>query len=194
MFDLVSLLSNQTGPLPQDIPHQVKLFSSYTFDFGSRLAVTAGGALRAQSGVPVNFLGAHPLYGQSEGYVLPRGSGGRTPFDTNVDLRGAVSYVVKAPYALKFSVDLLNVFNSQTAQTVDENWTFDSVNPVIGGQCSARNAASKSDKVGAALAQCPALNYLKTTDGRPATINGNWGQPLTYRPPLAVRFGLELSF
>jgi hypothetical protein len=194
MFDLAELLSNQTGPLPQDVPHQFKLFGSYTFNIGTRLALTAGGGVRAESGVPVNFLGSHPDYGQSEATVLPRGSGGRTPFNTKFDLRGAMEYVVKPPYAVKFSVDVLNVFNEESVLAVDQDWTFDDVAPVANGQCSSRNAAGKTNKIQAALADCPALQYLKTTSGRPVSINENWGQATSYRTPLAVRFGLEFSF
>jgi hypothetical protein len=194
MFDLPSLLSNQTGPLPQDVPHQFKLFGSYTFDFGPRFSLTAGGAFRAESGVPVMFLGSHPIYGDSEGTVLPRGSGGRTPFNTKVDLRGAVQYVVKPPYTMKLSVDVLNVFNDQSVLAVDQDWTFDSVLGAVDAQCSSRNAVTKGNKIQAALADCPALQYLKTTSGRPATINENWGQATSFRSPLAVRFGLEFSF
>jgi hypothetical protein len=194
MFDLAELLSNQTGPLPQDIPHQFKLYGSYTFDFGPQLSVTAGGALRAESGVPVNFLGSHPLYGDSEATVLPRGTGGRTPFNTKVDLKGALQYVVKPPYTVKLSVDVLNVFNDQSVLGVDQDWTFDSVAPIVDGQCNSRNAVSKGNKIQAALADCPALQYLKTTSGRPVTINENWGQGNSFRAPLAVRFGLEFSF
>jgi len=194
MFDLAELLSNQTGPLPQDIPHQFKLYGSYTLDFGPQFSVTAGGAFRAESGVPVNFLGSHPLYGDSEATVLPRGSGGRTPFNTKVDLRGSMQYVVKPPYTVKLSVDVLNVFNDQSTLAVDQDWTFDAVAPVVNAQCSGRNAVSKSNKVQAALADCPALQYLKSTSGRAVTINENWGQATSYRAPLAVRFGLEFSF
>jgi hypothetical protein len=194
MFDLAELLSNQSGPLPQDIPHQFKLYGSYTFDFGPQLSVTAGGAFRAESGVPVNFLGSHPLYGDSEATILPRGVGGRTPFTTKVDLKGALQYVVKPPYTVKLSVDVLNVFNDQSVLGVDQDWTFDSVAPIVDGQCNSRNAVSKGNKIQAALADCPALQYLKTTSGRPVTINENWGQGNLFRAPLAVRFGLEFSF
>jgi hypothetical protein len=194
MFDLAELLSNQTGPLPQDIPHQFKVYGSYTFDFGPQLSVTAGGAVRAESGVPINFLGAHPVYDQSEATILPRGSGGRTPFSTKVDVRGSVQYIIKPPYTVKFAVDILNALNDQVVLDVDKDWTYDFVAPVINGQCSSHNALSKGNKIAGALADCPALNYLKTTSGRPVTINENWGNAITYRSPMAIRFGLELAF
>ena len=40
----------------------------------------------AISGRPIEVLGAHPAYGPSEVFILPRGSGGRTPTITQTDL------------------------------------------------------------------------------------------------------------
>jgi hypothetical protein len=194
MFDLVSLLSNMKGPLPADSPHQFKLFGSYTLDLGSRLSVTAGGAFRAQSGTPVNYLGAHPIYGQSEAFVLQRGSGGRAPTQTQADLRGQIAYVMTPPYTVKFSVDVINILNNQYATSVDQDWTYDNTAPIGSAKCSNHNAAEKSDKIGAALSDCPALNYLRTTDGLVPTINKNWGQAVSFAAPLAVRLGLQITF
>jgi hypothetical protein len=194
MFDLASLLANQTGPLPGDMPHSFKAYGSYAWDFGPKFQVNAGGALRITSGTPVNYLIAHPDYGSGEGYGLPRGSAGRTDTLTNFDLKGGLAYTITPPYQVKFTVDVFNVLNAQTATRVDENWTFDSTQPIVNGQCSGRNAASKSSPISAALADCPSLNYMKTTDGLPVTINTNFARPTLYQVPLSVRFGLELSF
>jgi hypothetical protein len=194
MFDLASLLANQTGPLPGDMPHSFKLYGSYAWDLGPKLQVNAGGGLRFTSGTPVNYLIAHPDYGSGEGYGLPRGSAGRTDMLTNLDLRGGLAYTITPPYQIKFTVDVFNILNAQTATAVDNNWTFDSTQPIVNGQCSSRNAASKSSPVGAALSDCPSLNYLRTTDGLPVTINTNFARPTTYQVPLSVRFGLELLF
>ena len=91
-------------------------------------------------------------------------------------------------------MDVFNILNSQTATSVDQNWTYDSTQPIVNGQCSSRNAASKSTPVSAALADCPALGYMKTTDGNNVTINTNFAKPTAYQTPLSVRFGLELTF
>jgi hypothetical protein len=194
MFDLASLLANQSGPLPGDMPHSFKAYGSYAFDFGPKLQANAGAALRVTSGTPVNYLIAHPDYGNGEGYGLPRGSAGRTDTLTNFDLRGGLAYTITPPYQVKFTVDVFNILNAQNATRVDENWTFDSTQPIVNGQCSGRNAASKSTPVNAALADCPSLNYMKTTDGLPVTINTNFAKPTQYQVPLSVRFGLELLF
>ena len=205
-FDLPGLLANRDGPLPGDRPHQVKLFGAYVFNFGSKINMTAGGGFRGYSGLPVNYLGAHPVYGLSEGFVLPRGFAGRTPFITQVDLRGSLEYVIRAPYAVKFSLDVFNIFNQQEVQFVDQDWTFDDVLPIANGKCNDRDAVDSDNPIEAALADCPDLAYLKTTDGRPVTINPNFGRPqrgetpdrgyneAAYQLPIAFRFGLALTF
>ena len=193
-YDLVSLLPNRYGPLPSDIPHQFKVFGSYIFDISTRLNVQAGAALKMHSGTPINYLGAHPLYGPSEAFILPRGSGGRTPFVSQVDLRGGVEYVMTPPYALKFTVDFFNILNQQEAVNVDQNYTFDSVQPIVNGQCKSRNGAEGKSPLTTAVADCPDLKYLRTTDNRPVTLNTNFGRPTLYGAPFSVRFGLALSF
>jgi Carboxypeptidase regulatory-like domain/TonB dependent receptor-like, beta-barrel len=193
-YDLVSLLPNRYGPLPGDAPHQVKLFASYVFDLTSRLKLQAGTAFRARSGTPVSYLGAHPVYGAGEAFILPRGSAGRTPWVTSLDLRGALEYALSPRYLLRFTLDVFNVLNQQQAVAVDQNYTFDSVRPIVNGQCGTRNAASSTAPTAAALADCPDLRYLRTTDGRAVTVNQNFGRPTQYQAPLAVRFGLALFF
>jgi hypothetical protein len=193
-FDLPSLLANSTGPLPGDSTHQVKAYGSYTFHLGSRFSLVPGGGVRAWSGTPVNYMGAHPEYGPGYAYILPRGSAGRTPFLTQVDLGVRLQYVVVPPYAIRFSVDAFNLLNAQQATEVDQNWTYDTVQPAVGGQCHSHNGASGSNPIGKAYVDCPDLAFLKTLDGRSVTVNQNFGRATAYQPPLAIRFGLELTF
>ncbi len=204
-FDLAQLLANRTGPLPGDSPHQVKIYGAYAFPLGRRLGARLSGAFQAASGTPVNLLGAYPSYGPGQPYLLPRGSAGRLPMTTQLDLGGALEYALAPPYTLKMTVDVFNVLNQQTALRVDEVWTFDAVMP-ISGSCRSRSAAGAADPVAEALRDCPDLAYLRTLDGRPATINRNFGRPIranaalgfytppAYQLPLAVRVGLALTF
>lgn len=192
-YDLAQLMSNHYGPLPADTPHQFKVFGAYSYDFSSRLSGSLGGALRAQSGTPINYLGAHPWYGNGQTFILPRGYGGRTPTLTNLDLKGQVRYVIRAPYAISFSVDVFNILNAQNATSVDNNYTYDAVLPIANASCG-KTGAQASDPIAGAAAQCPALTNLRTVDGRPVTVNKNFGRPTAYQAPLSVRFGLALAF
>lgn len=194
-YDLVSLLPNKYGPLAGDSPHQFKLYGSYIYDLSSRMNIVAGGSFRAHSGTPINYLGAHPDYGPGEAYVLPRGSAGRTPMLTSLDIKAGLEYVVTPPYTVRFSVDIFNLLNSQQTVTVDNNYTYDSVKPIENGQCKNGNAAEGTGNLAQqAITDCPDLAFLKTTDGRAVTVNKNWGKPTSYQSPLAVRFGLTFTF
>jgi hypothetical protein len=202
-FDIPSILANHTGLLPSDRTHQVKLFGSYTFNFGPRFNVTTGGSYIGESGTPVSALGGYnAIYDTSQTFVIPRGMGGRTPFAHRIDLRGALEYVITPPYAVRFSVDLFNVFNTEEILAIDEDYTFDFVQPIQGIKCSSRNAAGSSNPVRKLQQNCPDLAYLKTMDGRPVTVNPNWGRAApgtqtggsAYQVPFSMRFGVALSF
>jgi hypothetical protein len=193
-YDNPSNIGNVDGPLPGDATHQFKAFGSYAFDLGTRLSFTAGGAFRAMSGTPVSYLGADAYYSPGVTFILPRGSAGRTPLRSRLDLSGRLQYVVSPPYAIRFLVDVINAWNSEQAASLDQNWTWDPVQSAVGGQCHARNGASGSNPIGKALADCPGLGYLRTMDGLPVTINQNFGRPTSYQLPVSVRLGLELIF
>jgi hypothetical protein len=159
--------------------------------------VTAGAGYTGTSGSPVSVLGGGANdYGPGQAFIIQRGRGGRTPFTNQFDLRGQAQYVVKAPYAVTFTVDVVNLFNAQTAQLYDENYTFDVVVP-IPTSCKS-NAAGSKNPLGQLQADCPDLKYLKTVDGNPVTINSNWGRPqfglTAFQLPLLLRFGLAVSF
>jgi hypothetical protein len=196
-YDLPMLMANRSGFLPGDQRHVIKLFGSYLFNFGPRFNVTAGAGYTGSSGTPVNVLGAHPDYGPSQAFIVPRGQAGRSPYLGQFDVRGAMTYVIKPPYQVAFSLDVFNVFNSQTISLVDEDYTFDSVQPVTGIKCDA-NAVGSGNPVQKLQAACPQVKYMKTVDGRPVTVNQNWGRAApgitSYQVPLSLRFGVALSF
>src|SRR5262249_9712658 len=88
-YDLAGLLLNRDGPLPNDRPHNLKLMAFYNLplDEADREGLTFAVTLRAESGIPIDVLGRNPLYGANETFILPRGSGGRLPMLTNLDLK-----------------------------------------------------------------------------------------------------------
>jgi len=193
-YDILSLLPNRYGPLNNDRPHQFKLFGAYTYDVSPRFHVTGGGTFRAQSGTPISITGAHDLYGNGMAFILPRGYGGRSPFLTQVDLRGVLEYTIQVPYTIRFSIDILNVLNQQQTLTVDGNYTFDFVRPIVNGTCASKNGAEAKDPVAAVQADCPDLKYLRTIDGRSVSVNPNYGRATSYSAPLSMRFGLAFTF
>lgn len=134
-FDYPELTEHSYGYLPNDRRHTLKLFGNYRIN--DEWAV--GGNLLAQSGRPVNCFGFHPVssgYGNSyfycNGEPMPRGTSGRTPWSTTVDLN--VSYAPSfADGRLKFKLDVFNVFDSDKAVTVNEFGEDAGGNPQAGG-------------------------------------------------------------
>ncbi len=130
LFDLVSLLNNSYGRLPNDRPHQFKFNGSYQTPF--KLMVS--GNFYIQSGIPFNALVPHAVYGNNNGLGVPRGTaitpadqeGGitagsnRTPTTWNLDLGAYYPIQFGENRQLRFQVDWFNVFNQQRAIKLDE--------------------------------------------------------------------------
>lgn len=198
-YDIPSIMTNQKGYLAGDRPHQIKLYGSYTWAASPRFSLTGGAAYTGMSGTPVSALaGYNDLYDVSQTFIVPRGMAGRTPWTNKVDLRGALEYVIKPPYALKFTVDVFNVFNSEEIVAIDQDYTYDMTQPISGAKCSNKSSAGKANPAQALQSACPDLKYLKTIDGRNVTVNPNWGRPAagtaSFMMPLSLRLGLALSF
>ena len=176
LFDLVSLLKNLYGRLPNDRPHQFKFNGSYRTPF--KLLVS--GNFYIQSGSPFNQLIPHPIYGNNEGFALPRGTAvvpavtstqagfpnvvdsvgsNRTPTTMNLDLGFYYPIKVGEKRELRLTGDWFNVFNSQRAVTLDQ--TF-SINSGI-----------------SSVAAVP---------------NPFWGSALLVQAPSAFRFGAKFTF
>lgn len=134
LFDLVSLLNNMYGRLPNDRPHQFKLDGSYRWPF--KLLTSA--SFRAQSGMPFNQLIPHFLYGDNEGFGLPRGTAinpltgsNRTPATFNLDFGAYYPVQIDENKELRFTLDWFNVFNTQRAVREDETFQINSGAPGI---------------------------------------------------------------
>jgi hypothetical protein len=190
-YDLPSLMANKTGILPGDQTHQVKLYGAYVWNIGPRFNITTSAGYEGFSGQPVSLLGSHALYGAGSSFIIPRGQGGRSPFLHNVDLGAGIGYTIRPPYTINFGVSVFNVFNSKTELTVDENYTFDDVLPMTGLKCDGNYA---QDGLTALMNDCPDLAYLKTVAGAPVEVNPNWGEGLTFKAPLSLRFNVALTF
>ncbi|HEV7643566.1 MAG TPA: TonB-dependent receptor [Pyrinomonadaceae bacterium] len=140
LFDLVSLLGGAYGRLPNDRPHQFKFNGNYQLPFKLMLS----GNFYIQSGIPFNQLIPHPVYGNNEGFGVPRGtaiipdlganSAGvtsavgttRTPTTYNLDI--GVYYPIKfsETMQLRLTADWFNVTNTQRAVTLDQTFSINS--------------------------------------------------------------------
>jgi hypothetical protein len=174
-FDLVSLLANQYGYLPGDTRHSVKMFMAGEIPLPKGHSITVGGAFRARSGGPTNALGSHLLYGPSEAYLLPRGTGVRLPWQFQIDTNFGYQKQLSKDLAIRFTVTVFNVANFQQVVAIDEIYTADDVVPIEG--------ASISD-----------LASLKNIDGAPIVRNPNFGKPTAYQQPRMFSFGIRLIF
>ena len=143
LFDLVSLLPNTYGRLPNDRPHQFKFDGSYQWPF--KLMTSA--SFRFQSGIPFNALIPHPVYGNNEGFAVPRGTAiiplvpnadpnfpnfvesvgdNRSPKTFNVDFGAYYPIQFGENRQLRLQLDWFNVTNEQRAITLDQTLRINS--------------------------------------------------------------------
>jgi hypothetical protein len=174
-YDTPDLYINNRGYLPNDHPHNAKIDGFYSHPIGPG-KITLGLSFFARSGMPRNYMSnLIPFTTNQIVFVLPRGTAGRTPAETQLD--GHISYQQKIPHnmTLEGYIDLFNIFDQQATLTTDDNWTFDAVAPIQNG--------TKKD-----------LAYAKSAIGGPATPNKNFGNATSYQAPFYSRLGLRLMF
>ncbi len=136
LYDLPELMANRYGKLGLDRPHNLKVDGFYLFDLKKNGQIVAGGSWRTQSGLPHNALAQHVVYGDSESYLLPRGAIPRSPVTSQIDVRLAYGYRLNKNTTLEGFVNVFNLFNQQDQLDLDEEYTTDAANPVVGGQMS----------------------------------------------------------
>ncbi len=172
-YDTPDLYVNSRGPLPNDHPHQGRVDGYYSLPVGPG-KVTFGLSFSGRSGMPKNYI-SQLIGGNQLVYMLPRGSGGRTPAIWQFDGHLAYNQKVQKDVSLEAYVDLFNIFDQQAALVADDNYTYDLAAPIVNG--------SVSD-----------LKYAKNAFGQPITVNKNFGRPIVYQAPFYTRLGLRLLF
>ncbi|MBC7909675.1 MAG: TonB-dependent receptor [Pyrinomonadaceae bacterium] len=134
LFDLPDLLDNTYGRLPNDRPHQFKFNGTYQMPF--KLMVS--GNFYIQSGIPFDSLIPDDVYGENEGFGVPRGTaifpadapGGikagsnRTPTTHQLDLGFYYPISLGESKQLRLQLDWFNVTNTQRAIFVDKTVRF----------------------------------------------------------------------
>jgi hypothetical protein len=134
------------------------------------------------------------------------------PWVTALDARLGVNYRLGKDSVITLSVEGFNVFNSQRPIAVDNNYTFDTVGPVInatqgtvpkqyGGTCTSADPATCAPGNGHLPKPfyangAPAFVSLPDPNQQPigASVNPNWGRPLYYQPVRTFRFGARFTF
>jgi outer membrane receptor protein involved in Fe transport len=195
-YDLIELLANRVGPLPYDRPHFIKVDGYYSIDLEKQGELTIGGRVRALSGVPINALAGHSLYGPNESFLLPRGRLGRTDFDHGVDLHVGYSRPVSKKMKLEFWLDLYNLYDHQGSAGVDDSYApqfrlsgpgglssgvEQNANPISGGTYKDLIFAKRIDAEGVETADPIGKNpNFRNTDQRHAPGYALFGARLTF--------------
>jgi hypothetical protein len=172
-YDAPDLNVNNRGRLPNDRPHLARLDGSYTHEIGKG-HITGGLSFFAQSGMPRNHMSAL-IPGQQLVFLLPRGSGGRTPWMTQVDAKISYGRALTPTVNLEAFFDIFNLFNQQAAVLEDDNYTYSWAGPILNG--------TPKD-----------LKFARDVGGAPIVVNQNYGHPLAYQLPFHGRMGLRLTF
>lgn len=110
---------NRFGPLFEDRPHVLKVFTSYAVT--SRMSAAA--YLRVQSGTPWGARG-RDWAGTTLNYLEPAGSH-RNPAWANLDLMASYRLPLNGPANVSLEARLLNVFNNQTRLSTDAQQYLD---------------------------------------------------------------------
>jgi carboxypeptidase family protein len=187
LYDLPDLMANRYGPLGLDRPHNFKVDGFYRFDLKKAGALTTGASFRAQSGLAHNVLGAspHPGYGAGESYVLGRGQLGRSPVTSQMDVHLSYGYQLNKTTFLEGFVNVFNLFNQQEELGVDENYTFDFTNPIVGGDLK--------DAAHAKVLTDPLLGGGGDTNTT-VNPNKNFSHTSARQAPRNVQLGVRLTF
>jgi hypothetical protein len=181
MFDLPDLMANRHGPLPGDRPHAFKAEGYYRLALTEDDSVVLGARARGATGRPSGALGSHMSYGPGETFILPRGAGERTPFQSALDVHAAYGRRLGRGMAVEAFVNLFNALNQQTAVRRDEIYTFDVVRPVVGGDHEDLEHLKKAGAGGAVI-------------NEPVSVNPNYGNATDTQLPLAIQLGARLTF
>ena len=179
-YDLPDLMPNRYGASGLDRPHSLKVDGFYQFDLHKLGFVVLGASWRAESGIPGNTLAAHPVYGQGESYLLPRGTVYRSPMAMTVDTHISYGYQLSPTKRVEGFLEIFNLFDQQPEVSVDPTYTTDSSLPIVGGD-TADLAHAKVTENGRQIAAT-------------VTKNLNDGKTSVRQAPLTAQLGFRLTF
>ncbi len=182
LYDLPDLMANRYGPMGLDRPHNIKVDGFYQFDLKKAGVLTTGASFRAISGIAHNALAAHPVYGDQESYLLPRGAISRSPATFQTDVHLSYGYRVNKNTTIEGFIRIFNLLNAQEELDADEEFSIDNANPVVGGEAAD-------------------LPHVKTIDGNTGsetnltlTPNKNFGNLNARQAPTSAQLGFRVTF
>jgi hypothetical protein len=178
-FDTKTIMINSYGPLPGDNTHSIKIFGAKDWTINKGNGLSTGLAFRAHSGSPLDFFASDAIYGQGTYLLEPRGSGGRLPWEYDIDLNLGYRYSLDRDRTVTIGVDIFNLFGWQTVESVDENYTLANA---VGKQ----NGTLRDVTV-----------YPSGGSPRPLNLsdkNPNFLAPQGFQTPRTFRFGLRGTF
>jgi len=97
------------GRLPTERPHVIKLYGAYQTNFGTQIGAFFYGGSGTPISTYVNTTNQIPVF------VEGRGDMGRTPYLSRTDLMVSHQLSFAGSRALRFELNVLNVFNQKTA-------------------------------------------------------------------------------
>jgi outer membrane receptor protein involved in Fe transport len=178
-FDLKAFTINQYGPLAGDHTHDIKLFGAKDWVFNPQNRLSTGLSLRGRSGEPINFYASDINYGQNINLLLPRGSGGRLPWNYNVDMNLGYRYSFDKDKSLSFSIDVFNLLNFQGIDAVNETYTAENAIGKQGGKLTDVTVFNSDGSTSPLLQKHKSANFLN---------------PTSYQAPRIFRFGIRGTF
>jgi outer membrane receptor protein involved in Fe transport len=193
-YDLIELLGNRRGRLPQDRPHYVKLDAYRGFSLGTGGRLTVGARIRALSGTPSNALGAHYLYGPDEAFLLPRGTLRRTDFEHGADLHVAYRRELTKTTAAELYVDVFNLYNRQGSAGVDTTYAPPYALYAGGAGGQQQNANPISGGTYEDLIWAKAIDRDGVATSTPLGRNPNFGRTTARYAPASAQVGFRVTF
>jgi hypothetical protein len=175
-YDSKTFTVNRYGPLPGDHTHEIKIFGAKDWVLNAMNRVMTGLAFRAHSGEAINYWGNHVYYGEKMHMLLPRGSGGRTPWIYDVDANIGYRYNIDKDKSIGVTVDIFNLVNFQEVTSVDDNYTSSNAMGVQNGTLRDVVLTDTGEKL--------------TT----ANVNPNFKAPNSFQDPRVFRFGIRGTF
>jgi len=130
VYDFPDFSVNSDGLLPNHRTHSIKAFGYYQvsaeFGIGANALLASGRPKNCIGNAPTNnpnvtnYSGYGSAYFFCKGVAAPRGTFGKMPWDTRLDLNFVYKPSVIPGFAVK--VDIFNVFNNQTVETIEERY------------------------------------------------------------------------